>query len=127
MFGFDVADDVDEDGFFVAVEFSLVRSRKTRLESMARNGDRLARIALRAIANMGRMLSASQLGITLSSLGLGALTEETLAEVFAEWLHSLPMATEIGLRVEVELAKVGMPPPGLLLPYARSGGMVSRR
>jgi CBS domain containing-hemolysin-like protein len=86
-------------GFFVAVEFSLVRSRKTRLEAMARNGDRLARIALRGIANMGRMLSASQLGITLSSLGLGALTEETLAEVFGEWLHALPMAAEIGLRV----------------------------
>ena len=86
-------------GFFVAVEFSLVRSRKTRLEAMARNGDRLARIALRGIANMGRMLSASQLGITLSSLGLGALTEETLAEIFAEWLHALPLAIEIGLRV----------------------------
>jgi CBS domain containing-hemolysin-like protein len=86
-------------GFFVAVEFSLVRSRKTRLEAMARNGDRLARIALRGIANMGRMLSASQLGITLSSLGLGALTEETLAEVFSEWLHTLPVALEVGLRV----------------------------
>jgi CBS domain containing-hemolysin-like protein len=86
-------------GFFVAVEFSLVRSRKTRLESMARNGDRLARIALRGIANMGRMLSASQLGITLSSLGLGALTEETLAHIFAEWLQQLPFAAQMGLRV----------------------------
>ena len=86
-------------GFFVAVEFSLVRSRKTRLESMARNGDRLARIALRGIANMGRMLSASQLGITLSSLGLGALTEETLAHIFAEWLQTLPFAAQMGLRV----------------------------
>ena len=86
-------------GFFVAVEFSLVRSRKTRLEAMARNGDRFARIALRGIANMGRMLSASQLGITLSSLGLGALTEETLAEIFAEWLHTLPFAAEMGVRI----------------------------
>src|SRR5687767_12153373 len=66
---------------------------------MARNGDRLARIALRGIANMGRMLSASQLGITLSSLGLGALTEETLAHIFAEWLQSLPFAAQLGLRV----------------------------
>jgi CBS domain containing-hemolysin-like protein len=86
-------------GFFVAVEFSLVRSRKTRLEAMARNGDRFARIALRGIANMGRMLSASQLGITLSSLGLGALTEETLADIFSEWLHQLPVTLEMGLRV----------------------------
>jgi CBS domain containing-hemolysin-like protein len=86
-------------GFFVAVEFALVRSRKTRLEAMARGGDRFARIALRGIANMGRMLSASQLGITLSSLGLGALTEETLADVFSEWLHTLPLAAQLGLRV----------------------------
>ena len=86
-------------GFFVAVEFSLVRSRRTRLEAMARGGDRFARVALRGIANLGRMLSASQLGITLSSLGLGALTEETLSEVFREWLHVLPFPVEIGLRV----------------------------
>jgi CBS domain containing-hemolysin-like protein len=86
-------------GYFVAVEFSLVRSRRTRLEAMARGGDRLARIALRGIGNLGRMLSASQLGITLSSLGLGALTEETLSEVFAEWLHTLPFALEVGLRI----------------------------
>ena len=88
-------------GFFVAVEFALVRSRKTRLEAMARGGDRLARVALRGIANMGRMLSASQLGITLSSLGLGALTEETLADVFSEWLHTLPVAAQLGLRVGI--------------------------
>jgi CBS domain containing-hemolysin-like protein len=86
-------------GYFVAVEFALVRSRRTRLEAMARGGDRFARIALRGIATLGRMLSASQLGITLSSLGLGALTEETLAEVFAEWLHGLPFAVEVGVRV----------------------------
>ena len=85
-------------GYFVAVEFALVRSRRTRLETLARGGDRLARIAVRGIANLGRMLSASQLGITLSSLGLGALTEETLAEVFAGWLQALPLAAQIGLR-----------------------------
>jgi CBS domain containing-hemolysin-like protein len=86
-------------GFFVAVEFALVRSRRTRLETMARGGDRLARIALKGIANLGRMLSASQLGITLSSLGLGALTEETLAEVFHHWLERLPWGLELGVRV----------------------------
>lgn len=88
-------------GYFVAVEFSLVRSRRTRLEAMARNGDRLARIALRGIGNLGRMLSASQLGITLSSLGLGALTEETLAEHFSAWLNMLPLPVAIAVRVAV--------------------------
>lgn len=86
-------------GYFVAVEFALVRSRRTRLESMARGGDRLARIAVRAASNLPRMLSASQLGITLASLGLGALTEETLADKFGHLLARLPMAIEVGVRV----------------------------
>jgi CBS domain containing-hemolysin-like protein len=86
-------------GYFVAVEFALVRSRRTRLETLARGGDRLARLTLRGIANLGRMLSASQLGITLSSLGLGALTEEALAHAFGEWLVGLPMAAQLGIRV----------------------------
>src|SRR5207247_9348718 len=63
-------------GYFVGVEFALVRSRRTRLESMARGGDRLARLALCAISNLGRLLSATQLGITLVSLAIGALAED---------------------------------------------------
>lgn len=86
-------------GYFVAVEFALVRSRRTRLEAMARGGDRLARVTVRALGNLGRLLSASQLGITLCSLGLGALTEETLADHFAEWLAALPVALEVGVRL----------------------------
>ena len=86
-------------GYFVAVEFALARSRRTRLEAMARNGDGLARIALRAIARLSRMLSATQLGITLCSLGIGALTQDTLAGPFAAWLATLPVGLDIGLRV----------------------------
>jgi CBS domain containing-hemolysin-like protein len=86
-------------GFFVAVEFALVRSRRTRLEAMARTGDRKARLVLRTLANLNRALSASQLGITLASLALGALTEETLAEHFSEVLARLPLALEVSLRV----------------------------
>ncbi len=85
--------------YFVAVEFALVRSRRTRLEAMARAGDRLARITLRALGNLGRILSASQLGITLASLALGALTEETLADQFSGWLDALPFALTVGFRI----------------------------
>ena len=60
-------------GYFVAAEFALVRSRRTRLEAMARTGDWLARVALKASGNLARILSASQLGITLASLAVGAL------------------------------------------------------
>jgi len=86
-------------GFFVAAEFSLVRSRRTRLEAMVRSGDRLARIALRASSNISRVLSASQLGVTLASLGLGWLAEKTLAEIFEGLFTRLPFAIEVSLSV----------------------------
>jgi CBS domain containing-hemolysin-like protein len=86
-------------GYFVAVEFALVRSRRTRLESMIRSGDRMARLVLKATSNLPRLLSASQLGITLASLGLGALTEETLSHYFASWVERLPFAVELSVRV----------------------------
>ena len=86
-------------GFFVAVEFALVRSRRTRLESMVRSGDRLARLVLKATSNLARMLSASQLGITLASLALGAISEETLADHFSEWFETMPFALSLSVRI----------------------------
>jgi CBS domain containing-hemolysin-like protein len=86
-------------GFFVAAEFSLVRSRRTRLDAMARGGDAKARLALRASGNLPRLLSASQLGITLASLALGWVAESTLGEALAGWFGSLPFAIEQSLRV----------------------------
>jgi CBS domain containing-hemolysin-like protein len=86
-------------GFFVAAEFALVRSRRTRLEAMARGGDGKARLALRATGMLPRLLSASQLGITLASLALGWVAESTLGDVFAQWLESLPLLIEQSLRI----------------------------
>jgi CBS domain containing-hemolysin-like protein len=86
-------------GFFVAAEFALVRSRRTRLEAMCRTGDRLSRIALRATSNISRVLSASQLGVTLASLGLGWIAESTLAHIFEGLFEGLPFEIEIGLRL----------------------------
>lgn len=71
--------------YFVAVEFALVRARRTRLEAMARTGDRLARVALGATAKLSNLLAASQLGITVASLGLGALAESA----FHGWLEHM--------------------------------------
>ncbi len=66
---------------------------------MVRSGDRLARIALRASSNISRVLSASQLGVTLASLGLGWLAEKTLAEIFEGLFSRLPFAIEVSLSV----------------------------
>ncbi|HVD60420.1 MAG TPA: hemolysin family protein, partial [Gemmatimonadaceae bacterium] len=88
-------------GFFVAAEFSLVRSRRTRLEAMVRSGDKLARIAMRATSNISRVLSASQLGVTLASLGLGWIAEKTLAGIFEGLFARLPFAVEVSLSVTI--------------------------
>lgn len=85
-------------GYFVAAEFALVRSRRTRLESMVRGGDGMARMVLKATSNLARMLSTSQLGITLASLALGALAEETLSAYFSHLVTRLPFAIELSVR-----------------------------
>jgi CBS domain containing-hemolysin-like protein len=66
---------------------------------MVRSGDRLARVALRASSNISRVLSASQLGVTLASLGLGWIAESTLAHIFESALAGLPIAIQVSVRV----------------------------
>jgi len=85
-------------GFFVAAEFSVVRSRRSRLEAMARAGDTKARLVLRASGRLARLLSASQFGITLSSIGIGALAEEALSARFAQAFTYLPLPLQLGAR-----------------------------
>ncbi len=65
--------------FFVAAEFALVGARRTRLEELALRGDRKAALAHRATQSLDRYISATQLGITLASLGLGWIGEPALA------------------------------------------------
>jgi CBS domain containing-hemolysin-like protein len=91
-------------GFFVAAEFSLVRARRTRLQAMVRAGDVLARLAVRATDNLARVLSASQLGITGTSLGLGWAAERTVGTALEAWFAGLPIALEAGLRVSLAAA-----------------------
>ena len=66
---------------------------------MTRSGDRLARFAVRASSNISRILSASQLGVTLASLGLGWVAESTVGDMFANVFGYLPFAMEMSLRL----------------------------
>jgi len=91
-------------GFFVGAEFALVRSRRTRLEARASEGDRLAALALRATSNISAMLSASQLGVTLASLGLGWVAQSALAGVLADGLGWLPGSIDLPLRLTIGAA-----------------------
>lgn len=76
--------------FFVATEFALVSARRSRLEELVESGDRKATLALRALQTLDRMISATQLGITLASLGLGWIGEPAVARLFVGLFASLP-------------------------------------
>ncbi len=75
--------------FFVAAEFALVSVRQSRLESAASKGDRTARMILRTTRNINYYISAAQLGITMTSLGLGWIGEATMAALFDRLFHAL--------------------------------------
>ena len=68
--------------FFVIAEYALVRSRRARLEALADEGVRGAGLALTQIDHIGDYISACQVGITMASIGIGALGEPALAHVF---------------------------------------------
>jgi CBS domain containing-hemolysin-like protein len=68
-------------GFFVAAEFALVASKRHRLEQAASGGSRAAAAALAGSRELSLMLAGAQLGITLCSLGLGALAEPAIAHL----------------------------------------------
>jgi putative hemolysin len=71
--------------FFVAAEYGLVTARRTRIIELQHQGNRRARDVLRITADPGRFIAAMQLGVTLTSLGIGALGEETLSREFKHW------------------------------------------
>jgi len=76
-------------GFFVASEFSIVKVRATRIEELVRSGSGLARRAQSIIQKMDEYLSATQLGITISSLGLGWIGEPAFSALFEPIFHYL--------------------------------------
>jgi CBS domain containing-hemolysin-like protein len=75
--------------FFVAAEFALVASKRYRLEHAAADGSRAARAALDGSRELSLMLAGAQLGITLCSLGLGALAEPAIEHLVHPLLHEL--------------------------------------
>src|SRR3989441_12714925 len=83
---------VAANAFFVAAEFALVAARRTRIEAMARRGDLKARTVQKALQDLYRQLSAAQLGITLASILLGYVAEDTVAHLFRGWFAQLPPA-----------------------------------
>src|SRR5579872_3713495 len=77
-------------GFFVAAEFSIVTVRKTRIDQLVAEGHLRARVVRRAVSAPDRYIAATQLGITMASLGLGWLAEPALASILEPSLAFLP-------------------------------------
>src|SRR5262249_1709358 len=90
--------------FFVAAELALVKVRDTQLDTMVKKGHRRAKIALYLIQNLDAAISATQLGITLASLGLGVLVDPVFAALLAPvfsllHIHSKPAQDAIAIAV----------------------------
>ena len=79
-------------GFFAAAEVSLVSVRQSRLRQLAAEGQAGAQAALSLLANPGRLLSVTQVGVTLASLGLGWVGEDTMYRILRGLLHPVTNA-----------------------------------
>lgn len=75
--------------FFVAAEFAIVKVRISQIELKVRSGSRLAKLTKHLIIHLDAYLSATQLGITLSSLGLGWIGEPVVAKVLTDLIYFL--------------------------------------
>jgi len=80
-------------GFFVAAEFAIVKVRSTQIESLVKSGSGRARLAQHIVNHMNSYLSATQLGITMTSLGLGWVGEPFVADIIAPLFAMLGWVT----------------------------------
>src|SRR3954451_7671027 len=86
--------------FFVAAEFALVKLRETQLDTLVAKGHRRAKIARHIITNLNSFLSATQLGITMASLGLGWVGEPLFTRVLS------PLLVRLGVQSDAMLHSI---------------------
>ncbi len=115
--------------YFVAAEFALVGARRTRLDEMVQAGDRKAALARKAVRSLDRYISATQLGITLASLGLGWIGKPALAglidglfaflpDTAALWTtHAVSAATAFAIITALHIVLGELVPKSLALLY----------
>jgi len=97
--------------FFVGAEFALISARRSQIEPRAHEGSRMARTTLHAMENVSLVMAGAQLGITICSLGLGAVGEPAVAHLLEPLFHDLgvpdallhPVAFAIALAIVVYL------------------------
>jgi CBS domain containing-hemolysin-like protein len=88
-------------GFFVAAEFALVRSRRGKLEQLAEEGESGAEEVIEQLDKIDESLSSCQIGITIASIGIGFLGEPSLAVLLEPVFGSLSHGAAVGLSVAI--------------------------
>ena len=106
-------------GFFVAAEYSLVTARRTRIHELANSGNRSALAVQRIVGDPPRFIAAMQLGVTLTSLGIGALGEPVLSEIFDDYIATILAVLLAFLIITFMHVVVGeLVPKGIALNYS---------
>ena len=101
---------VSLNGFFVAAEFAIVKVRASQLEMKAQSGSQIAIIAKNIVAKLDRYLAATQLGVTLASLGLGWIGEPVVSKII------ITLMTLVGIEIAPELAhQIALPTAFLII------------
>ncbi|MHB2015657.1 MAG: CNNM domain-containing protein, partial [Candidatus Xenobia bacterium] len=77
-------------GFFVAAEFALVSVRRTRVQELVAEGSGAARLVQKAIGDLTRYITGTQVGVTLTSLGLGWIGEPAAAGLLEQVFRWMP-------------------------------------
>lgn len=90
--------------FFVATEFAVIRVRSTRIDQLIEEGNRNALAAKKVVSNLDGYLSATQLGITVTALGLGWIGEPTVGHLLEPLIDMLPFATSLSHVISFVLA-----------------------
>lgn len=93
-------------GFFVAAEFALVRSRRGKVEQLAEEGESGAEEVVEQLDKIDESLSACQIGVTMASIGIGFLGEPSLAVLIEPIFGSLSHGVAVGLSVAIAFAIV---------------------
>ncbi|MGG4546506.1 hemolysin family protein [Rossellomorea marisflavi] len=90
--------------FFVASEFAIVKVRKSQIEQLVEEGNRNAIAAKKIITNLDEYLSACQLGITVTALGLGWIGEPAIAGILEPLLSKIPASEALSHGISVGIA-----------------------
>ncbi|MFD2795170.1 hemolysin family protein [Promicromonospora vindobonensis] len=111
--------------FFVGAEFALIAARRTQIEPRAAEGSRAARLTLRAMENVSLMMAGAQLGITMCSLGLGAIGEPAVAYaleiplgalgISGALLHTIAFTIALGVVVFLHMVLGEMVPKNIAI------------